>query len=150
MTYFVLWYLVFALLGALSFPLAYYLLPALSDRGYAFARILGLLVWGYLFWMLGSLGVLRNDLSGQLISLLLVAGLSAVGLSRIGLPRLRAWWRESRGVVLAVELLFLAAFAGWSLVRAMNPDITATEKPMELAWRGSKPLKISGDEERSL
>ncbi len=134
MTYFVLWYLVFALLGALSFPLAYYLLPALSDRGYAFARILGLLVWGYLFWMLGSLGVLRNDLSGQLISLLLVAGLSAVGLSRIGLPRLRAWWRESRGVVLAVELLFLAAFAGWSLVRAMNPDITATEKPMELAF----------------
>ncbi len=38
MTAFISWYILITLLGWLTFPLAYYLFPALADRGYTLAR----------------------------------------------------------------------------------------------------------------
>ena len=52
MTAFLLWYILVTLLGWLAFPLAYHIFPALTDRGYTLARALGLLIWGYVFWLL--------------------------------------------------------------------------------------------------
>ena len=46
------WYLLLSLLGLLAFPLAYRLLSGLPDRGYAVGRTLGLLLWGFIFWLL--------------------------------------------------------------------------------------------------
>jgi YYY domain-containing protein len=40
-------------------------------------------------------------------------------------------------VLLVEEGLFLVAFAGWAFVRAANPEIVGTEKPMELAFINS-------------
>jgi uncharacterized membrane protein len=40
-------------------------------------------------------------------------------------------------LVAAGEALFLGAFVTWAIVRASNPDIVATEKPMELAFLNS-------------
>ena len=134
MLQFILWYLLISLLGLLTFPLAYFMLPKLADRGYAFSRALGWLVWGYFFWILGSLGILKNDIGGQLFALLVLIALSGVALRQIGWANLTEWLRAQRSVVLAVEFLFLAAFAVWTLVRAANPEIVGTEKPMELAF----------------
>ncbi len=52
----ILWYLVIALAGWLVFPLAFRLLKFLPDRGLAVSRPLGLLLWGYAYWLLVSLG----------------------------------------------------------------------------------------------
>jgi uncharacterized membrane protein len=49
----ILWYLIATLAGLAAFPLAYCLLHGLPDRGYAFTRSLGVLVWGYVFWIGG-------------------------------------------------------------------------------------------------
>ena len=37
-------------------------------------------------------------------------------------------------MLFVVEVLFLIAFMGWAVVRSANPEITGTEKPMELAF----------------
>jgi YYY domain-containing protein len=132
-----LWYLIATLAGLAVLPLVYSLLNGLPDRGYAFARSLGLLLWGYLFWLLGSLGVLRNDLGGQLFALAILLGLSALLLRRIDFTQLSSWFRSHRGYVIWVELLFLLAFAAWAFVRSANPDIFGTEKPMEVAFINS-------------
>jgi len=129
-----LWYFIITLLGLLTFPLAYRLLPALADRGYALSRALGWLLWGYIFWLLGSLGVLQNNVGGELFVLLILAAVGFWSLRRVGWAEIKAWFGAQRRLVLTVELLFLAAFAGWSAVRAANPDIVGTEKPMELAF----------------
>lgn len=134
MTSFILWYLTISLLGLLTFPLAYRLLPNLADRGYAFSRTLGWLLWGFIFWLLASLGVLRNDAGGLLFSLAVLIGLSLWALRGESAEGLQTWWRSRRGTVILVELLFLAAFAGWAFVRANNPQADGTEKPMELAF----------------
>ncbi|MBN1145630.1 MAG: hypothetical protein JXA78_00130 [Anaerolineales bacterium] len=128
------WYLVVSVAGWLAFPLAFRLLGGLSDRGYTASRALGLLLWGYIFWMLASLGVLRNDSTSLLFALALVACLSAWALNTIPRQELLDWWRSQRWLALASEALFLAAFAGWAAVRAANPEAIGTEKPMELAF----------------
>ena len=130
----VAWYLVVSMVGWLAFPLAYRLLPALSDRGYAASRALGLLVWGYAFWLLASLGVLRNDTGGLLLALAVLAALSAWAVRRVGIGEILSWMREHVRPLLVVEVLFLVAFAGWAAVRAANPEAVGTEKPMELAF----------------
>ncbi|HLE16091.1 MAG TPA: DUF2298 domain-containing protein [Anaerolineales bacterium] len=131
---FVFWYFFITLLGLLAFPLVYCLFPALADRGYAFSRVVGLLIWGYLFWILASLGVLRNDLGGLLLALAGLIGLAWYALRRTGLEQLRAWMQANRRSIWSVEILFLVAFAGWAFVRSTNPEISGTEKPMEMAF----------------
>jgi len=130
----ILWYLAISLVGWLTLPLAYRLLPALADRGYAFARALGVLLWGFIFWLLASLGLLRNDLGGLLFALLVLIGLSGWALRGVSLDELTGWLGRQRAVILAVELVFLASFAWMAFVRAANPEILGTEKPMELAF----------------
>ncbi len=140
---FITWYITLTLLGLLTFPLTYRLFPKLADRGYSFARTLGLLVWAYTFWMLASLGVAQNDIGGILLGLAILAGLSLFAGAkstngnkstgeRIG--EAFQWMRENRKLILNVEILFLLAFAFIAIIRAANPEALGTEKPMELAF----------------
>jgi YYY domain-containing protein len=130
---FILWYVSISLLGWLVFPLAFSLFPGLADRGYALSRTLGLLFVGYLFWLLTSLGWLFNNRGGILLVCGLVLLLSLLRL-RSNVREIGLWLSRNRGLILAVELVFLAAFLLMALIRAANPEIVATEKPMELAF----------------
>jgi len=127
------WWIVIEVLGLLALPLTLRLLRHLPDRGYAFAKPLGLLLCGYMFWIGGSLGFLSNTRSAILFCMLLVGALSVFLWNRERM-NLLAYLRENRRVIVAVELVFVIAFAGWAVVRAYNPDISATEKPMEIAF----------------
>ena len=131
---FLKWYLAIAACGLLALPLAFKFFRHLPDRGYTFTKPLGLLTIGYVFWLLGSLGFLRNDVPGMLFAAAVVGGFGVWWLGREGRAGLWAWLREQAGVALAVELLFLAAFALMAVVRAYNPDILGTEKPMEFMF----------------
>ena len=70
MTAFFSWYLLITILGWLTVPLACRLFTALPDRGYTLARAAGLLVWGYVFWLLASFGFIHNDTAGLVLALL--------------------------------------------------------------------------------
>jgi YYY domain-containing protein len=130
----IIWYLVITALGWLAFPLAYRLLPGLADRGYAISRSLGLLLWGYIFWLLASLGALPNQPSGLLFAAALLGGLCLWALRGIHPQEMLAWMRAQRRMLVTVEILFLLAFALYAGVRAANPEAVGTEKPMELAF----------------
>lgn len=134
---FINWYLAIALAGWISLPLAFKFFRFLPDRGYAFTKPLGLLTTGYIFWLLGSLGFLQNDTGGILLAALLTGSLGMAWLRLPGFASLRGWIAAQRRYVLAVELLFLFAFAGWALIRAYNPEILGTEKPMEFMFLNS-------------
>ncbi len=129
-----LWYISVTLLGWLAFPIAYRIFPALPDRGYNLARALGLLLWGYIFWLLASLGFLQNDTGGLMAALILVAVITAWAGWRSRFKATWVWVKTHRKLVITSEMVFLGAFALWTLVRAMNPEINGTEKPMEMAF----------------
>jgi YYY domain-containing protein len=135
MLQFFLWYLLITLIGWLTFPLSFRLFPALADRGFSLARTLGMLVWGYVFWMMASLGIIQNDGNGLLLALIVLAAVSASGLlSREARKSLMDWIRSNLRVIVMMEVLFFLAFTFLAFVRAGNPEIVGTEKPMELAF----------------
>jgi len=128
------WYFALLLIGWIAFPLAFRLLPALADRGYALSRALGLLLWGFLFWILASLGVLQNDIGGILLALFLLVGFSVWSGWKDRFQALKTWIQPQKKVIIVTEVIFLITFLAMAFVRASNPDITGTEKPMELAF----------------
>ncbi len=127
------WYFALLVTGWIAFPLAYRLLPALPDRGYALSRALGLLLWGYFFWLLASLHLAFNTPGGILTALSVVAllSLSVAWPRRVALKR---WLRDHKTLILWEEALFLVAFGLWVYVRGCAPEAVGTEKPMELAF----------------
>jgi YYY domain-containing protein len=133
MTAFISWYILITLLGLLTFPLGYYLFPALADRGYTFARALGLLIWGYVFWLFASFRIAQNDMGGLLLGLVILGGVSAWAFLNCR-SEMRDWFRENRRLIITTEILFLLAFGFMAFVRAANPEIAGTEKPMELMF----------------
>lgn len=127
------WYLTLVVLGWLTFPLTYRFFSKLSDRGYALSRILGLLLWGFGFWLCSSLGILRNRPGGILFAIILLLAASLWAGWR---HRFEIWdWVRTHGrMILMAEGVFLVSFAFMALVRASDPAATGTEKPMELAF----------------
>ena len=130
---FLLWFVLLFAVGWLAFPIAYRLLKNLPDRGFALAKPLGMLLWGFVFWMLASLHIVGNDTGGVLFALALVLLLSVL-LSRGQWREMLDWISANRKVILTVEVLFLTAFGLWAYVRSGYPDIAGTEKPMEMAF----------------
>jgi YYY domain-containing protein len=133
------WWLIASVMGAAVLPLGWRLFPALADRGYTLARALGVLLTAFTFWLLTVLGFTRNTPGTMLLALVVVLGASLAVFAFVrARPEegfsLRAWWRENRAVVVAAEVLFLVMLIGWSIVRAHQNAIIATEKPMELAF----------------
>ena len=129
----ILWYLALICLGWMSFPLAYRLFPGLADRGYSLSRILGLLLWGFGFWLSSSLGLLTNQPGSMLLVLAVLAGISMWAGWRKR-SEIRDWLRAHGRLILMAEGLFLVFFAFMAFVRASEPSATGTEKPMELAF----------------
>lgn len=132
---FIAWYLVLVIAGAAALPIARRLLRFLPDEGLTLAKPLGLLLWGFIFWLSTSLGLLQNTLGGVLFSLMAVVGIGLLSVGgKQGWQALVISVRQRTRQVIIVEVLFLLAFAFWAVMRAANPQISGTEKPMELAF----------------
>ena len=130
----VLWYLSLSVLGWVTFPVVFRFLHRLPDRGYTVSRAFGLLLWAFLYWLLGSYGILANDSAGLIFAFLVLAGASIWAWRRLPKGEMLAWLRNKLAFIATVELLFLLTFAAMVYLRASNPNIDHTEQPMELAF----------------
>jgi YYY domain-containing protein len=138
------WWLAVEVLDLAALPLGWRLFRNLPDRGYALAKPLGLLLTSYLFWVAVSLHVLANTRTAIVLCLLVVGGASSLLLMKnrgsrttetgLGAGGLRQWLGDNVGLIVTNELLFAVAFGVLTLVRAYNPEISATEKPMDFAF----------------
>ena len=127
------WYVAVQAIGVAVFPVSYALLPRLSDRGHSVSKPLGLLLIGYLSWMLAVLHVVPSVRLTIALLLLLTALLSAW----------YAWGRRremldfvtrERKTLLASEAVFLLFFVLWTVYRAYDPGISHTEQPMDFGF----------------
>ncbi|TKJ28291.1 MAG: hypothetical protein CEE40_11805 [Chloroflexi bacterium B3_Chlor] len=136
MTHVFSWWLAVEILGLAALPLAWRLFRNLPDRGYALAKPLGILLTSYLFWLAVSSRFMANTRIAIILCILLVGGGSAFLYLRkadTGKP-LFLFLRQNLSLVITNELVFGLAFALWALVRAYNPEISGTEKPMDFAF----------------
>jgi YYY domain-containing protein len=127
------WLLSAEALGLAAFPVAYWLFPALRDRGWGFAKPIGLLAAGYLVWVLSYAGIVPNARGSYVLAgaIVLCVGLAIAFRHRRGLVAHAR--REWRAIALG-EAVFLLMYGAWALYRAYDPAIAGTEKPMDFLF----------------
>ncbi|HEU4758880.1 MAG TPA: DUF2298 domain-containing protein, partial [Dehalococcoidia bacterium] len=133
---FFFWWLGIEAVGLAALPLTYAFFRRLPDGGFAFAKVVGLLLLGYGVWTGATVGILPNTRTSVVLVLAIVALVSAViaaGNRRELAARLRSGWRY----LAFIEIVFFAALATAVFVRSFAPQIMWGEKPFELAFLNS-------------
>lgn len=133
------WLLAVEAIGVAGFAIAFFAFPALRDRGWGFARPLGLIVVSYGVWILSYGGLIPNSRLGYgvVAGTVLLAGGAALYARR---SELRAWIRREWTTVVVGEVVFLALFAAWVAYRAFDPAISGTEKPMDFMFLNASTI----------
>lgn len=130
------WWTLVTLAGLAVLPLCWRLLSALPDKGYTLARTVGLLLVGFVFWLLASLGWLNNSAGSMIIAWILVALMSLLLYFkwRYQALNLTDYWRDNKAIIITSEAIFFLMLFAWAIFRAYQNDTFTTEKPMELAF----------------
>ena len=134
-----IWYSFIFILGLAVYPLTRLAMPGLVDKGYPLSRALGLVLFGYLAWIGGSIGIPYTRTTIAIIFGLIV--LLGVGLGWYQRDELREEWRGKRKYFLLIEGLFLAFFLLDLVIRLGNPDLwhpaKGGERPMDFSYFNS-------------
>ncbi|GIW06206.1 MAG: hypothetical protein KatS3mg060_1011 [Dehalococcoidia bacterium] len=130
-----MWYVALATLAIAALPLLAAACRPLPDWGLPLARPFGLLIVGWLAWLMASIPVAPFDRTTIVIA---IGGTATVSTALLATRRdlrrgLRARWRQLVGW----EIVFAASFLPFVGIRALNPDlwlpVYGGEKPMDLA-----------------
>lgn len=128
------WIILLIVLQAAGFPIAARLFPRFPDLGWGFARLISLLLSGYVVWILASLELISFRAVWCAVAFGLVLTVSA---RLVMSGNLRARVSERKSAILGAELTFWAVFSLLLAFRFVNPDswhpIWGGEKPMEFA-----------------
>ena len=127
-----LWLIAILLTGAAALPLGWLLFSRLEDRGIGFAKVVGLVISTFLLSLAVTLRLLPNGRLAAWLALLAVALLSAAILAAKRRAIAEILIRQ-RGELLAGEAVFLAGFLLFLGFRALNPEISWGEKPMDFS-----------------
>ena len=141
-----IWFVTIQAIGMAAFPLAFRLLPMLRDRGYSVSKPLGLLLLGYLSWMLSQIHILPSTQATLIVLLVAMATVSG-GYAWRQRARFVEFFRSEWKAVAAAELIFLTLFVGWVLYRAHDPSIDHTEQPMDLSFMNASVRSFFGPPE---
>ena len=131
------WWLALLLLGWLLYPLAFLVLRGLADRGYLFAKTLGILLLAYLCWLLASWHLVAFSQRSMVLMVVLLSSAALVLLLWLR-KTLWAFVRQHWRLLLIEECLFTLAFLLFVVIRSFDPDLWQAalggEKPMEMAF----------------
>jgi hypothetical protein len=139
------WALFVQVLGFLAMPYLLLVGRGLPERGYTFAKAMGLLLVGWLVWMLASLKLVTFSAGAIALAICIVAfgalllTMHAAVRHGVALPALaRDWWRRDWRRFLLAEVVFWGFFLLVLAVRWANPDIwhpdMGGERPMDFAY----------------
>jgi YYY domain-containing protein len=126
------WYLALSFIGTLSYPLLFRITRNLWDHGVSIHRSVGMAAVVLPLWILGNLITIPFTPWTITFAVILVgvpSWLSEIRTPTV-VPFLRVRWR----IVVAFEVGTAALFFSYVVFRGFNPDISGTEKPMELAF----------------
>jgi YYY domain-containing protein len=131
------WWLCLAALGLIALPLADTLFHRFRDRGYCFAKVLGLGVAGYAQWLLSACKILPF----RVWTLYGVLALCLAASWRLNKKTgtYQRFWKDEGLLAQAVrlEVLLAALLLFWSYLRGIRPDILGLEKFMDFGFLNS-------------
>lgn len=130
---FIKWLLFISFLGWLVFPIIFHYFNKSVERGFSITKIFGLLLWGYVYWIGNSFRLIPNNQLGAIFTLNLLF-LISLWFFQKNKHKITDWLKNNLKIIVFYEIVYLLSFLAWIIVRAANPEIIGTEKPMELAF----------------
>ena len=127
------WWLLIQVMGLVTWPLAHRFFRSYPDRGYILSKGLGLILTGFLNWFLVSIHLFRFSRFSIWFAIACIA-LASWFLKVVPIRELFRFFKEQKRLVLTIEIVFLAAFIAFTLVRMGNPEIAQTEKMPDFAF----------------
>ncbi|MFN8426064.1 MAG: DUF2298 domain-containing protein [Anaerolineales bacterium] len=131
-----IWYVFIFILGLAVYPLVRIAMPGLTDKGYPLSRALGLVLFGYLAWMAGSVGIPYTRATIAIVFGVII--LLGAALAYYQRDELREEWKTKKKYFLTIEGIFLAFFLIDLLIRLGNPDMwhpaKGGERPMDFSY----------------
>ncbi len=144
--YVIAFYLSFSLFAAIGFPIVRRFIAS-NTLAYALAKPLGLIIFAYAVWVLGSLHILNYQSKGLITGAYVI--LVAVGLyfsyravktkdsdEKPGKKKTEPtlpWYQR----ILIVEALSIVVYVAYLLLRSHQPEINGTERIMDMALMSS-------------
>ncbi|MCJ7694776.1 MAG: DUF2298 domain-containing protein [Anaerolineaceae bacterium] len=129
-------YLFITLLGFLVYPMVRLALPGLVDKGYAFTKLVGMLLLAYIVWLAGSVGI--NITKPAIAVALAVIGLAGIILYIVQRKEIKEDVKRNWRYFIVIEILALLAFGLLLYIRIGNPDLwhpyKGGEKPMDFSY----------------
>src|SRR5512139_615016 len=128
----VVWWLVLEALGLITLPLTSRLFSTRADGGYAFGKIVALLLITYVSWLLAQVGLpVRIALPLTVAAFILLN--AALAWNRR--EALTAWWSgPGRRTLLLHDGFWTAGFLFFAWQRSLGPEIFGAEKYMDFAF----------------
>jgi len=130
------WYGFITLLGVFTWPILFGLFRGSLDRGYAAARLTGLLFSAYIGWLLFSLRISHDR--GLLWGVYAVLALTGIVIFLRRREEMLLYIKENRFTLLLIEGIFLILFAFDLAIRLSNPDLwhpyRGGERPMDFSF----------------
>ena len=131
-----IWYVFIFILGLAVYPLVRIAMPGLVDKGYPLSRALGLVLFGWLAWMAGSVGIPYTRATIAIVFGVII--LLGAALAYYQRDELREEWKTKKKYFLLIEGIFLAFFLIDLFIRLGNPDLwhpyKGGERPMDFAY----------------
>lgn len=158
------WYFVLFVIGLVFFPLTKLIFGRFFyDRGYPYAKTIGILLLTYTTFVFGILQILPFTLPGVLLVTALFIAINGYLFLRFK-KRTKKFLllqdKKALGFIIFEELLFFVAFVGYMVVRGQEPAIRGLEKFMDYGfmvsilrsdyfppldmWLSADPLRPSG------
>ena len=125
------------LIALVTLPLTFVVFRPFADRGYLLGKALGILLVGLVVWLLASLQWMAFSRGSIALAIVMMA-LVSIGILVFRWKEIIDFVRRRWATLLVAELIFIAAFLAFVLVRMANPDLwhpyRGGEKPMDFAY----------------
>lgn len=130
-----LWWVWLLIIGLVFLPISAFLFHRFFDKGYLFAKTIGLIMLSYAVWLLSSLKLLAFTRTS--IYIVLVLGLATsiaiiIRMRKKGMKYLPELHHLKYFVL--EEMIFLSGLSLWSYLRGLKPEIQGLEKFMDLGF----------------
>lgn len=124
------WWFTIFLIGTIFLPMASKIFSNFKDSGYIFSKVLGLGIFSYIIFVLGTFHILVFSQINLILILGLLAGVNLFFLKgkEIKMPS---------NIIFFEEFIFLAALSFWVYIRGTNPNIHGLEKFMDFGFINS-------------
>lgn len=128
------WWMLAGILGLLFQPLTARLFSGFADRGWMFSKVIGVLIPGYLTWVLVVGGILPFTTASCIGVTAVCAVLLIVWCFQDAKKRILTLPEGQWNLVYWEELIFLVMFLLWTYLAGFRPQAYGTEKFMDYGF----------------